>query len=133
MYIKIYIKAQSAETGPPLGTVLGNIGVNTVKFSKEFNEYTKDLPSYFKLGVSIFIEENKSYYFSVKEPSLGSILSLLKKEDTRLKKDGSVITFYFITVEELLQVCKFKFPNLSFEKSIPIIFGSLNAALIEVK
>jgi len=42
----LFIRSQHAESGPPLGTVLGNIGINAVKFCKEFNEYTKDLPSY---------------------------------------------------------------------------------------
>ena len=40
--VSIYLRAQMAESGPPLGTVLGNLGVNTVKFCKEFNDFTKD-------------------------------------------------------------------------------------------
>jgi ribosomal protein L11 len=40
--INIIIRSKSAESGPPLGTVLGNLGVNTVKFVKEFNDFTND-------------------------------------------------------------------------------------------
>jgi len=45
--LNIYIRSNSAEAVPPLGTTLGNIGVNALKFCKEFNEFTKDLPNYF--------------------------------------------------------------------------------------
>jgi len=66
--LTIYIRANTAESGPPLGTTLGNIGVNTIKFCKEFNEYTKDLPSYFLLKVNIFIKKNKFFKFKVNFP-----------------------------------------------------------------
>jgi large subunit ribosomal protein L11 len=79
-YINIGVNAQMAEAGPPLGTVLGNLGVNTVKFCKEFNEFTNDVPNYLKLRVQISIMENKSYSFVVREPSVGYIISLSKVE-----------------------------------------------------
>src|SRR3954464_11365947 len=97
----IYIKAGQAESGPPLGTILGNIGVQTVKFCKEFNEFTKELPSYFLLKVKIIIEENKSFTFSVEMPSVGFIISLLKKEEKIKKKDGTDSSFFFIFFEDL--------------------------------
>jgi large subunit ribosomal protein L11 len=73
------IYAGSAETAPPLGTILGNLGVNTVKFCKEFNDFTIDLPIYIKLEVTIFIHENKSFYFTIILGSVGHLISLLKK------------------------------------------------------
>jgi large subunit ribosomal protein L11 len=133
MNLKIYIKAQGAETGPPLGTVLGNIGLNTVKFCKEFNDFTKDLPSYFKIGVTIIIEENKDYIFKVTEPSTGFIVSLLRKEETILNKDGSSFIYSYIGIEDLLKLSKFKFPDLNFDKSVPVLLGGLRAANVIVK
>lgn len=47
--ITIMIRAKSAESGPPLGTVLGNIGVNAIKFAKEFNDFTENLPNCLKV------------------------------------------------------------------------------------
>jgi len=131
--LTIYIRAGQAESGPPLGTVLGNIGVQTVKFCKEFNDFTKDLPSYFLLKVKIVVNENKSFTFSVKEPSLGFIISLLKKEEKIKKKDGSEYSFYFILLEDLIQLAKFKFPNVNLERSIKIIKGSLYSSKIQIK
>lgn len=38
----IYIYAQTAESGPPLGTILGNLGINTVKFCKDLMSIQKN-------------------------------------------------------------------------------------------
>ena len=39
--LTLYIRANNAESGPPLGTTLGNIGVNTIKFCKESKRASK--------------------------------------------------------------------------------------------
>jgi ribosomal protein L11 len=78
--INITIRSQNAESGPPLGTVLGNIGVNALKFAKDFNEYTEELPNYFKVNVKIIIYKNNNYKFLIKIPNIGYILYLLRKE-----------------------------------------------------
>lgn len=61
--LKFYIMAQAAEPGPPLGTVLGNLGVNAVKFAKDFNAYTEHLPTYFQLKVTVLVYDNRSFSF----------------------------------------------------------------------
>lgn len=129
----LYIKAGQAESGPPLGTILGNIGVQTVKFCKEFNEFTKDLPTYFLLRVKIVVAENKNFTFSVEMPSIGFIIYLLKKEEKIKKKDGTDSFFYFIFFEDLVKLAKFKFPDYSLERSIKIIKGSLYSSNIHIK
>jgi large subunit ribosomal protein L11 len=131
--LTLYIRANNAESGPPLGTTLGNIGVNTIKFCKEFNEFTKDLPNYFLLRVSIIIAENKGFTFTVSLPSIGFLIYLLKKEETLKNKDGVITNNSFIYLEDLLKLAKFKFPNYDLEKSSKIIKGSLLSANINVK
>jgi large subunit ribosomal protein L11 len=129
----LYIKAGQAESGPPLGTILGNIGVQTVKFCKEFNDFTKDLPTYFILKVTILILENKNFTFNVELPSIGFIISLLKKEEKIKKKDGTISSMYYILFEDLVKLAFFKFPNYNLERSINIIKGSLYSSKILVK
>ena len=131
--LTIYIRANSAESGPPLGTTLGNIGVNTIKFCKEFNEFTKDLPNYFLLRVSIIVAENKGFTFSVSLPSIGFLIFLLKKEEVLKNKDGVVTNNSYIYLEDLLKLAKFKFPNYDIKKSSKIIKGTLLSANINVK
>ena len=110
--ISLFIKAQSAESGPPLGTILGNLGVNTVKFCKDFNEFTKDLPNYFKLYVNIFINENKSFTYNVKLPPVGYLLFLLKKTKDIILNNGTIEQKNFISISDLFKLAKFKHPNL---------------------
>ena len=129
----IYIRANSAKTGPPLGTTLGNIGVNTMKFCKEFNEFTKDLPNYFLLKVTILVTENKSFTFSVDLPSVGFIISLLKKDEIFKDKNGTTQQLSYINLEDFVKIAKFKFPNFELKKSLKIIKGSLLSANIIVK
>lgn len=74
----IYIKSQSAEAAPPLGTILGNIGVNTVKFCEEFNKYTKKLPIFLVIKVKININDNKTFTFNLVSLSITYLLKLLK-------------------------------------------------------
>jgi len=77
---RVYIRSQSADPAPPLGTILGNLGVNTVNFCNAFNSFTVGLPNYYVLPVTITIAENRSVTFSVEEPCTTSILGLLRFE-----------------------------------------------------
>lgn len=131
--LTLYIRAGQAESGPPLGTTLGNIGVQTVKFCKEFNDFTKELPTYFLLKVKIIITENKSFTFSIEQPPIGFIISLLKKNEKIKKKDGSEEIFNYIIFEDVVKLAKFKFPDLNLKKSINIIKGCLYSSKIQIK
>lgn len=131
--LKLFLISQTAESGPPLGTILGNLGVNTVKFCKEFNEFTKDLPNYFKLIVTITIYENKNFDYYVELPTLGHFVFLIKKEELITLQNGKTITIFYIHINDLFKLAKLKHPMLPFEKSIPIIMGTLYSANIKVK
>jgi len=131
--VNLFIKSQTAESGPPLGTILGNLGVNTVKFCKDFNEYTAELPNYFKLYVSIGINENKSFDYTVKLPSVGNFIVLLRKSETEVLPNGSIIAKNYVSIVDLFKLAKFKHQHIDFKKSIPIIMGTLGSANINVK
>lgn len=117
----LFVRSQSAENGPPLGTILGNMGVNAVKFVKDFNEFTKELPSYFLLKIHIYILEDRSYKFSVFLPTTGYILSFVKKfhVSDKFKKQA------LVSLKDVIQLCLLKFPSFSLKKSFPIILGTL--------
>lgn len=125
----MYMRAQLLESGPPVGTVLGNVGLNAVKFCKEFNDFTKELPSYFSLKVTISILEDRSYTFTVAPPSTGFILNLLKF-DRFFDIAGRKVNKVCINLKSVVQIARFKFPNLNLQKSINTICGSVNSANI---
>jgi ribosomal protein L11 len=120
---------------PPLGTILGNIGVNTNNFCDEFNSYTKNLPNYFLVQVKIDIFENKSFKFSIKKSPTGFLINLLKFE-----KKIKVIHFdrlheksiFCINKEDIIKLALFKFPNLELKKALLIILGTLKSMDIKV-
>jgi hypothetical protein len=118
------IYAGSAETAPPLGTILGNLGVNTVKFCKDFNDFTSELPIYIKLEVTIFISENKNFSFTTVLGSVGYLISLLKK-DVEFGYDQFLVS-------DLLYLAKFKFNFFPLQKSIPILLSALDSAHLEL-
>lgn len=122
--------AQKAEAVPPLGTILGNIGVNTVKFCEEFNIFTKELPTYLQLSVIISIFDNRSFTFIVKGPTTGFLLNLLKFEKKIIVKvfdrfhEKIIIC---ILLKDIIQIALFKFPKVDLKKSIPLILGSVKS------
>src|ERR1700722_14044120 len=124
--VTIFLRAQMAESGPPLGTILGNLGINTIKFCKEFNDFTSDLPSYFLLKVKILILEDKSINFTVKLPSIGNLIGLLKF-DRKVEQSGKEIIESCILMKHVVQLAKLKFPHLDLKFSMSIVCGSVNS------
>jgi len=118
---KCFLMSQKAEPIPPLGTILGNIGVNTIKFCEEFNTQTKNLPTYFLIKVTLFVYENKSFKFNIQNTTTGFLLNLLKMEKTiqtivHNRKHNKII--FFIKIKDLVQIALYKFPKKNLNKSI---------------
>jgi large subunit ribosomal protein L11 len=133
----VYIQAQNAEPTPPLGTILGNIGVNTVKFCDEFNKFSKNLPSFFIIKVKIFINENKTFHFNIDSFSITYILKLLKfKNIVKVRvhdriHDKEIIC---IKLKDIIILALFKFPGKELQESLNIFFGiirSMNFKIIK--
>jgi len=55
-FLSFYLKANSATVSPPLSSVLGNLGLNTSNFCKEFNNLTEDLPEYLLIKVFLKVD-----------------------------------------------------------------------------
>jgi len=121
---KNFIQSQKADPSPPLGTILGNLGVNTVNFCTKFNLFTSKLPYYFILKVIIYIFDNKSFNFIVSLPATSKILNLLKFDKIikiRVFDRFHDKTISCIKLYSLFKLAKFKFPNLQLKKSFLII------------
>lgn len=118
-----FVRAQSAETGPPLGTVLGNLGLNTSKFVNEFNDFTRELPSYFLLKVYIYVLEDRSFTFAVSLPSTGFILMFIKLPKDIIKFSKKIIQFY-IPLKDIVQLAMLKFPGIPLKITVPLILGT---------
>ncbi len=132
---KCFLISNSAEPLPPLGTILGNLGVNTVKFCEEFNNFTKGLPNYFLLKVVIYILDNRSFKFNVFFPTTTFIINILKFEKIIKIKffdrlhDKSITC---ILLKDLIQLALFKFPQQNLMNSLPMVWGSVKSMNILV-
>jgi large subunit ribosomal protein L11 len=130
--IFLFVRSQMADSGPPLGTILGNLGINAVKFCKEFNDFTKELPSYFLLKVKILILEDRSYSFLILPPSTGFLLMFVKVQPLGGFSKVSKGVKNFISLKNVVQVAMFKFPYLDLRLSVPVILGSLNSCNLKI-
>ncbi len=121
------LPAGAATTGPPLGPLLGQFGVNTPSFCKQFNDATSIFSSLIKnklvlLSVKILIYDDKTIGFIVRKPHTSFLIKQLRR---KLSSSGSL---YVITVTDLLRIVNFKFgctknSNLLFKFS-KIVFGT---------
>lgn len=129
--LRVYIYSQGAEAAPPLGTVLGNLGVNSTSFCKEFNAFTADLPNYIKLTVNIFIHSNRTFKFTVSGPSLGSIISLVRYE-RNVRLHGKTVIQQCINLKSIIQLAIFRFPNLPLRCSLPVLLGMIRSCNLTI-
>lgn len=100
----MFLRSKTVDGGPPLSTILGNFGVNTVSFCKEFNEFTKELPNYFLLEVIIIINSDRTYNFSIKEPTIAFLLKLVMKKKEIYKKGSGGLKIDYIKVVNLKDI-----------------------------
>jgi len=123
----IYLRMGSVESGPPLSTILGNFGINTVKFVKDLNEFTGELPTYFLLVVNVVINSDKTYKFELNEPSVTQFLRILsRKKQVYIKAQGGLksIDIKVISIKDLYFICYTKFGNFD-DSSFRMLYGSI--------
>jgi len=125
----IYLRMGSVESGPPLSTILGNFGINTIKFVKDLNEFTSDLPTYFLLVVNVAINSDRTYKFDINEPSVTQFLRILsyKKQIFVLSQGGfKTIDIKVINIKDLYFISKVKFNNYN-DSSLRMLYGSISS------
>jgi len=130
----ISLRSSKVEAGPPLSTILGNFGINTVKFVKDFNEFTKDLPDYFLLVVNIVIYNDKSYDFFFKEPNISLLLRLLSFDKEFLKKGSGgyrPLKYKVILLTDILFISFFKF-GICDDKTLRLVMGTVKSMGLHV-
>lgn len=71
--IKLKIPAGKASPAPPVGSTLGQYGVNMMDFINAFNEQTKDLGDYI-IPVKLTIYEDRSFTFKASGPATEDLI-----------------------------------------------------------
>jgi large subunit ribosomal protein L11 len=109
--IKLQIPAGKATPAPPVGTVLGPVGINLGDFCTKYNDQTKD-----KMGdvlpVEISVYSDKSFDFIIKTPPTPFLL----KKYAKAKKGsarGASETVATISKDQLKEIAEIKLPDLN--------------------
>ena len=133
-YLKLQIKGGQANPAPPVGTALGQRGINIMEFCKAFNDKTKEFMGQ-PVPVVITIYKDKKFDFIIKTPPA----SYLIKEAMKLKsgsKEPGRVSVGTITKEQLKKIAEAKMKDLNafdIEQAIKIIAGSARSMGIQVK
>ena len=107
----LQIPAGKATPAPPVGTVLGPVGINLGDFCTKYNEQTRD-----KMGdvlpVEISVYSDKSFDFIIKTPPTPFLL----KKYTKAKKGsskGANETVATLSKDQLKEIAEIKLPDLN--------------------
>jgi large subunit ribosomal protein L11 len=83
--VKLQIKAGAATPAPPVGTALGQHGVNIMDFCKQYNEATQQQAGQV-IPVELTIYEDRSFTFVTKQPPAAELI----KQAAGLEKGSDV-------------------------------------------
>jgi large subunit ribosomal protein L11 len=71
--VKLQIKAGAATPAPPVGTALGQHGVNIMDFCKQYNDATQQYAGQV-IPVELTIYEDRSFSFITKQPPAAELI-----------------------------------------------------------
>ena len=133
-YIKLQIPAGKATPAPPVGPALGQHGVNSVEFTKQFNAKTAGQEGMI-IPVVITVYADRSFSFITKTPPAAVLLKKACKIDS-----GSGVPnkqkVASISKEEIQKIAELKMPDLnagSLEAAMSMIAGTARSMGITVE
>ena len=131
--LKLQIPAGKANPAPPIGSKLGQHGINIADFCSRFNEATKDMEGDVT-PVEITVYDDRSFAFQLKTPPAAYLLKkaagIEKGSATPGKKSAGRITR-----ADLRAIAERKMPDLNahdIEAAMKIIEGTAKNMGIEV-
>jgi len=71
--VKLQIRAGQATPAPPVGTALGQHGVNIMEFCKQYNDATQPMAGQV-IPVELTIYEDRSFSFVTKQPPAAELI-----------------------------------------------------------
>ena len=132
--LKMVIPGGGATPAPPVGSALGQHGVNMMDFINAFNEQTKDVKGQ-PVPTKITVYEDKSFTFVTKSTPAATLI----KQAIALQKGSGVPhkeKVGKLTQDQLTQIAETKLPDLSandIEAAKKVIAGTARSMGIEVE
>ena len=132
-FIKLQIPAGKATPAPPVGSALGQHGVNIMAFTKEFNERTKNDAGMI-IPVVITVYADRSFSFITKTPPA----AVLIKKACNIQSGSAVpnkTKVATISIDDVRKIAETKMPDLnaaSVEAAMSMIAGTARSMGITV-
>ncbi len=131
--VKLQIKAGQATPAPPVGTALGQHGVNIMEFCRQYNEATQQWMGQV-IPVELTIYEDRSFTFFTKQPPAAELIkqaAAVEKgsPEPHRNKVGRV------TKQQVRDIAERKMPDLNandVETAMKIIEGTARSMGVEV-
>lgn len=133
--LKMRVPAGGATPAPPVGSTLGQYGVNTQDFINPFNEQTADLRGQGDVGVKITIYEDRTFKFR----TTGIATDDLIKKALGIQKGSGVPQkdkVGKLTQAQLEQIAEQKMNDLncdSMESAKKVVAGTARSMGVEVE
>ena len=131
--VKLQIKAGQATPAPPVGTALGQHGVNIMEFCRQYNEATQQWAGQV-IPVELTIYEDRSFSFVLKQPPAAELI----KQAAGLEKGSGEPNRQKVarlTREQIRRIAERKMPDLNARdlgSAMRIIEGTARSMGVEV-
>lgn len=133
--LKMRLKAGQASAAPPVGSMLGQHGVNMMDFINPFNEQTKALQGA-NLTVHITIYEDKSLTFRYVSPPVDELIRDKLKIDKGSGKPNSDRITKKLSLAEATAIAELKLPDMNtdrLESVVKMVKGTARSMGVEVE
>jgi large subunit ribosomal protein L11 len=132
--VKLQIKAGQATPAPPVGTALGQHGVNIMEFCRQYNEATQAQMGQV-IPVELTIYEDRTFSFITKQPPAAELI----KQAAGVEKgsgEPNRIKVATVTKDQVRQIAEQKMADLNandIDGAMKIIEGTAESMGIEVR
>jgi large subunit ribosomal protein L11 len=132
--VKLQIRAGQATPAPPVGTALGQHGVNIMDFCRQYNEATQQYAGQV-IPVELTIYEDRSFSFITKQPPASELL----KQAAGIEKgspEPNRNKVAQVTTDQVRQIAERKMVDLNandIEAAMKVIEGTARSMGIEVR
>jgi len=131
--VKLQVRAGQATPAPPVGTALGQHGVNIMEFCRQYNEQTQQFAGQV-IPVELTIYEDRSFSFVTKQPPAAELI----KQAVGIEKGSGEPNrekVASITEDQLRRIAERKMADLNandVEAAMKILAGTARSMGVEV-
>jgi large subunit ribosomal protein L11 len=132
--VTLQIRAGQATPAPPVGTALGQHGVNIMEFCKQYNDATQQMGGQVIPAV-LTIYEDRSFSFILKQPPMAELI----KQAAGIEKGSGVPNrdkVGSLTTAQLRDIAEKKMPDLNandVDAAMLIVAGTARSMGVEVE